>query len=584
MRERLRGWLDDGADPAAGKLAWRPALVPSGGWARWALVLLLVFTFARGALWATTTPSFWGPDEDYHAMYAESIAREGRIIAPGRPLYSNEYVATLDWTEFDVYGANRRRDFSGDPKATLKRLAGFPEAGRRASEVGRGVGVVHPPVYYGLAGAVDSLMLDRALPTRLFWMRMVSVLFGVLAVYGAWLLGSVVLRRSVVLPLAAGLIVALQPMIAFFSGLVSNDAPTIAMFTLALAMLAHLLARPPVPRQGLWLGLPVALALAMKSTSLALLPLAALAMVLQGASFGGWRRIARAAGVAAGVVVALIGWWYVYARIEYGTFTGEVAAAHGPRALLASLEPLAAAVPLAAASLGDYATWTRGWVTDAYKTGWFHYLNHEAPRGRWFYFLPLALIALCSLGLAGLLWSLRRRWRDPGSPLARQLVVLAIAPLTLILPFLLRDLSRKADGLEFLNAAGRFAFPAYPAAVVCALCALLWLFRREAQALVIGAVVALSAWFCAIVWNGEYFDRYFGHASFGEQLRRMSFDRPSFVTQTSLTLWIIATLATLAALGVLLIVHGRRERRGPQPAPEAETTPTPAAQSAPASA
>lgn len=585
MRERLRGWLDEGADPDAGTLAWRPALRAGPHWARWALVLLLVFTFARGVLWASTTPNFWGPDEDYHAMYAESIAREGRLPAAGRPLYSNEYVATLDWTEFNVYGANERRDFSGDPKATLERLARFPEAGRQASEIGRGVGVVHPPVYYGLTGAVDSLMLDRALPTRLFWMRIVSALFGVLGVYGAWLLASVVLRRSVVLPLVAGLIVALHPMLAFFSGLVSNDAPTIAMFTLALAMLAHLLARPPVPRQGLWLGLPIALALAMKSTSLALLPLAGLALVLQGVTYGGWGRIGRAAAVAAGVVVVLIGWWYVYARLEYGTFTGEVASAGGPRTLLAALEPLAGAVPVAAASLGDYFTWTRGWLTDVYKTSWFHYLNHEAPRGRWFYFLPLGLIALCSLGLAGLLWSLRASWRDPARPLVRQLAVLAVAPLTLIVPFLLRDLARKADGLDFLNAAGRFAFPAYPGVVVCALCALLWLFRREAQALVVGALVALSALFCAVVWKSEYFDRYFGHASFGEQLRRMSFDRPTFITQTSLTIWIVLTLATLAALCVLLVVQGRRERRGPraEPAQAPETARAPASPPAPAS-
>jgi hypothetical protein len=561
MRERLRGWLDDGADPAAGKLAWRPALVPGGtSWARWALVLLLVFTFARGALWATTTPSFWGPDEDYHAMYAESIAREGRIISPGRPLYSNEYVATLDWTEFNVYGAGGHRAFEGDPKATLKRLARFPKSGRQATETGRGVGVVHPPLYYGMTGAVDATMLGHALPTRLFWMRIVSVLFGVLAVYGSWLLASVVLRRSVVLPLACGLIVALQPMIAFFSGLVSNDAPAIAMFTLALAALAHVLARSPVPRQGLWIGLPVALALAMKSTALALLPLVAVALVLQGAAFGGWRRVGRSAGLASALVLVLVGWWYVYSWIDYGSLTGEVKAALGePRTLLAALDPVAA--PLAAASLGDYFGWTRSWLADAYKTGWFHYLNFESPRGRWFYFLPGALIALCSLGLAGLLWSLRRRWREPGAPLVRQLALLAIAPLTLILPFLLRDLSRKSDGLEFLNAAGRFVLPSYPAAVVCAVCALLWLFRREAQALVIGAVVALSAWFCALVWSDNYFDRYFGEASFGEQLRRMSFDRPTFITQTSLTVWIALTLATLVALAALLVVHGRRERR-----------------------
>ena len=48
----------------------RPALLPPNGWARLALVLLLCFTFFRGVLWADVMPLFYGPDEDYHFLYA----------------------------------------------------------------------------------------------------------------------------------------------------------------------------------------------------------------------------------------------------------------------------------------------------------------------------------------------------------------------------------------------------------------------------------------------------------------------------------------------------------------------------------
>ncbi len=80
--------------------AGRPALLPGPTWARWALVFLCLFAFFRGGLFAATTPSFWGPDEDYHMMYVDHVAMTGTIIDPDRPLFSEEYIETTSRTFF----------------------------------------------------------------------------------------------------------------------------------------------------------------------------------------------------------------------------------------------------------------------------------------------------------------------------------------------------------------------------------------------------------------------------------------------------------------------------------------------------
>ena len=205
----------------------RPRLVPVTRLGQVALILILAFTFLRGALWSMTTPSFWGPDEDYHMMYVDTVAHEHRLINPSQPLFSTEYSRTTTVTHFNEYGQGPRLVYRGDPKSTIDELARLPASDREGSLTGRGIGVVHAPIFYLAGGAVDAALGEKAMPTRMFWVRMVSGLFGVLAVYAAWLLASVIVTTSAVALLAA-LIVACQPMLGFLSGLVSNDPAVVA--------------------------------------------------------------------------------------------------------------------------------------------------------------------------------------------------------------------------------------------------------------------------------------------------------------------------------------------------------------------
>jgi hypothetical protein len=142
-----------------------PALLPIGRAARVVLLALVAFAFVKGAIWGTTTPSIWGPDEDYHFLYADGIADEARIIDPDRPLYSDEYAITAARTKFDEYGQGPRQSFFGHPKFVLRGLDALPPEARVQRTEGRGIGVVHPPLYHlvaaGAAKTVDSAWRAR---------------------------------------------------------------------------------------------------------------------------------------------------------------------------------------------------------------------------------------------------------------------------------------------------------------------------------------------------------------------------------------------------------------------------------------
>lgn len=531
----------------------RPSLLPDARWARIALALLCAFAFVRGAMWSATTPSFWGPDEDYHFMYVDHVATTGTIIDPDKPLYSSEYVHTVNQTQFNAYGVGPRVDFSGDPKAALGRLARLPEGDRDQVHVGRDPAVVHPPLYYYLAAIPDKVSEwggGNALPTRMLWVRFVSALIGVVAVYAAWLLAAQVLRRKEGTQLLVGLLVATQPMLGFLSGFVSNDIAVIATFTLVTAYCAFLLRVAPTPRQGVWLGGLLVLAVLTKSTALVLLPVAGLALLLQHFTYrSSWRSTLRTSLYCAAPLLVGALWWYVWARASYGTFTGEV---------------LVNGVASSSASSGThdgpglsgYVTLARGWIADAYKTAWWHFMNFEAPRGRWFYFAPAAIIATGVLGVVGLGYERRRFLLDRDDARLRQAVLLTAAFFALIAPFLYLDLNRAADGLGFLVAAGRFVMPAYPGLVVLVVLGLGWLLSDRARPIAFGALAIGTVAMCWNVWKVYFVERYYGTGSLDEVFGRMAFDRPGWVQPTTYWIALLLCAALLLAFAVATIWRG----------------------------
>jgi 4-amino-4-deoxy-L-arabinose transferase-like glycosyltransferase len=555
---RLRRRASSGREgPATGLPPARPALLPTEGWARLALLLLLFFTLFRGLLFANLVPAFWGPDEDYHFLYADHLVTQHALPDPDTPLYPVEYSVLADSIRYHDYGGGPRTVFKGDPKRSLDTVAALPDSDRDPTQIGRGVGVVHPPGYHSVAAVADWIAGDAPMQTRLTWVRAVTTLFGALVVYAAWLLAAQVFRRAG-LALMVGLMVSVQPMIAFLAGVANHDSMLIAFFTLSLALMLFALRTPPRAAQGAWLGGAMTGALAAKGSALALLPLAALAYAGQAITWPERRKeVLRAALVAFGIVLVLAAWWYVRARFAYGTATGAVSTE-------GSGTGGASVADTASVGLSQLVNWAKEWTGLTYRTYWWHFLYWDAPAHTVEYYVPAFVGVIGMLGVGGAAWAARRELRSPGRPLLRQILLMVTAALAVLLPFLVIDLSRRANGQGFYVNGGRYLLPAFAAVVTLFLVGVLHLIRRTVRPLVLGAVALLAVAFGFQVFRDQYLHRYFGEEGFGELLRRISFDRPAFITPA--TLWILLALVVLSfAVFAFVLVRGAWREREPEP-------------------
>jgi 4-amino-4-deoxy-L-arabinose transferase-like glycosyltransferase len=516
-----------------------------------ALALLLAFTLVRGGIWAVTQPYFWAPDEDYHFLYVEHLTTQGALPSPDEPLYPREYRIVLQAMKYDQYSSGPRQDFSGDPKASVRRLEGLSDADREPSEVNRGVTVVHAPVYYVAGAVVNGLLGDASPFTRIAAVRWMSSLIGVLAVYLAWLLAGQVFRREW-LTLTAAALVALQPMIGFLSGIVSNDIAVTAGYTAALALSLFILRTSPRIAQGAWLGGAIGLALLLKSTAVGLVPLALLAYAGQALVWKEERHeVVRSAALALGVVATVAGWWYVRSLIVYGS-------------LLGSTTEVVPAGEGGQAGLGSVVNLTWEWTRLTYRTYWWHFFAREAPNGSAAFYAPFAIVAMSMLGL---LWASIARLRGGAllaraDPLLRQTVLMVAAVMILYLPPLATDILRRFNGEGFALVAGRFLLPAYPAVVVLVLIGLRQLVPRRLFAWACGALVGLAAVFYWTVYWDTHVHRYFGDAAWGELFRRMSFDRPGIVTEATIWIALAAILVTFAGFVAVVLSRSVRPRHG----------------------
>jgi hypothetical protein len=519
----------------------RPALLPAGRWARVALGLLLAFALFRGLLFGLTVPPFWGPDEDYHYLYAQHLTTQGALPDPDRPLYPREYAAAQEAVDYGSYCCRTEGRFAGDPRRSLEELEGLPEATREPSEIGRGVGVVHPPLYQLPAAAVTEAASDASILTRLTWVRFLTACFGVLVVYAAWLLAAQVLT-GFRLQLLTAFLVAVQPMVAYLAGIANHDSALIATATLVLAMCAFVLRSPPCVAQGAWLGGLLVLALFVKASALALLPVALLAYLGQWLAFRErGREVLRSAALAFGLVAVLAGWWYVRSRLAYGEATGYTTPVTGT----------GEGGP--GASGGDLLDWAREWTGLTYRTYWFHYNVAEGPGQAIYRFVPAILGVLAMVGLARLGWRGRRRLFDADRPLLRQVVVLTAAALSFYIPVMAVDLMRRADGLPFFLQGGRYLLPAFAGVAVLFVVGIRALTPRRALPYALPALGLFALVFGTYVYLRFSLWHYLGEVPLGELLRRLTFNHPSFVTEGSVAVLLVLIAGSLAGLAYAAI-------------------------------
>lgn len=271
------------------------------------LLLVVALTLATGALWAGVTPAFEKTDETAHFAYVQAFAELGHpprefvdtgLLSPQLSCWYNGF----EILRYRFYLAERP-PWSAQVRESLDRSC----AGLSPRYDGAMYMAFQPPAYYALAAGAYDLGSGLALPTKLLFARLVSVLLTALAVAFTYLLVRELIPGSRWPARAAALALALQPVFMFNESGVNPDSLLVAVAS-AIAFLAARSWRGGLStRRALALGGLVGLGVVSKTNFLALLPsVLLLAVALWWGGGRGERRIRALRLLAGGAVAGLI--------------------------------------------------------------------------------------------------------------------------------------------------------------------------------------------------------------------------------------------------------------------------------------
>lgn len=532
-------------------LNWWPRLAS----ARWGLGAIMAFACAMALLLASTVPPWWGPDEDYHWNYVNQISVNHSLPDPREPFYSTEWNRALVTENFNQFGMAPAGPtaLTGDPHAADKEYRrSVPRSERHpAGEATRPV--MHAPLYHLTAALVSAPFDGQSVWARLWTARAANALVALLIVFAAWLLAAQVFAREGPRLLVAGL-AATQPMINYSTGTATNDALLTACFTLVVAVLLRILARPPDPRQGRWLGVFLAAAVLAKSSALMLAPLAAIALLVQYLRSDRTPQTRRTALIstawAFGLPALLAGWFYLILLIKFHSLTGALGAISAP--IAAGTETL---------SLRGHISDARTWLQEVYSTYWFHYVYWEGPRGATLFYVPFFIGMTAIVGLVGAGARLLRIGAARQTAVLQALFLLAVC-LLIMLPWFGSDMLRAHSFQGHAFNGGRFMLPAYPAAAALLVIGFSALLQPRVRTWAFSVVMGVAVWQSVMTWKMKTLDRYFGGdgaPNLAAELRRASFFRPQWVTGTSLAVLIVLTGLLAVTAWLLGVQTARRE-------------------------
>jgi Predicted membrane protein (DUF2142) len=298
------------------------------GGSRSAAAVVAAVAVVNAAAWALITPAWLGPDEPDHFAYAQSVAERGETPDKQQtdaPAFSSRSVVALDATRtYSVVGLADARPpwLPADEAHFRSQLATNP--GREDDGGGFLFATSsHLPGYYLLTVPAYAAVDSQSTFSELTAMRLVSALLAAVAALCAFLTVRELAPGRDWLAVAAGLLVAFQPMVSFMFGVVNNDAGVNAAAALLVFLLVRGLRRGLSVPLGIGLGATLALLPAMKATGAALYPAA-----IVGIAGMIWRRH-RAADIPgyAGLGVA--------AAAVLGIRAAVVSALEGPTAVVA---------------------------------------------------------------------------------------------------------------------------------------------------------------------------------------------------------------------------------------------------------
>lgn len=290
-------------------------------------VAVFLVAFLNAASWALITPAFNAPDEPSHFAYAQYFAETGHAPShnpDGKLEYSTDEAMAMN--AVDVYSQVALPE-TRPPWQLASQRAWEREVSmvNHPADNGGGATVAaspHQPAYYALLAPAYLAVSSQSTFSQLTAMRLVSALLGAIVALCAFGVVREVLPRHPAAAVAAGLLVAFQPMFGFISGAVNNDNGVNAAAALSLYLVIRALKRGLSWRLALGLGIALAVTPLMKETGYEIYP--AVIVGLLGVLWRSHRLRDASAWVAlAGAFVAVRAGWSALQPVFYPTVAGQ---------------------------------------------------------------------------------------------------------------------------------------------------------------------------------------------------------------------------------------------------------------------
>jgi hypothetical protein len=258
----------------------------------WAIALILTALFALGIAYTVVTPLFEKPDEIWHYPYVKWLA-DGQGL-PVQDLARTQSLMKQEGTQPPLYYATAAlatfwiEDDDWQDLVWLNPFWGYNAPGTVNDNKNR---IFHTDrERFPYRGAVLAIRIAR----------LVSVIWGGITVLATYLMAlelskgaeeqgnrgareqgsSHLFPKERVFAAGAAALVAFNPQFIFIASAVSNDSTVSALCTLSLWLMLRLLRRGVSMPRLAWLGLTVGLALLAKTSALALLPVAVVAIAI----------------------------------------------------------------------------------------------------------------------------------------------------------------------------------------------------------------------------------------------------------------------------------------------------------------
>jgi hypothetical protein len=467
------------------------------------LVVVTAVAFANAVTWSLITPPFDAPDEPDHFGYAQYLAETGKAASQKegeRPAWSGEESVALDGVRLLSY----IEQADARPPWTVvdeRRWAAREARVRPAEDDGGGktTASTHSPLYYSLLAPAYLAGKGQSIFSRLTAMRLVSALLGAVTAACVFLLVRELLPTQRFVAVAAGLLVAFQPMFSFLSGAVNNDMGVNAAAALLLYLLVRGLRRGLTTPVAAAIGVTLVVAPLAKATAFALYPAAGLAIAGMI-----WRRHARDEMtpylVLAGAFALSVAAWAALApafdRALFTTPEGRSPVESGGIGSSVLDNPTAYLSYLWQVFLPKLPFMTdlhpQSWPAfDIYvERGWAAFGWYALMFPNWVY----VVITAAMIGAGVLCFVAVRRERAAARPRALELAVLVLAVVGVILAVEAANFT-PTGGRLVVAEQGRYAFTALAALAPMALCACLAFGRRllvPAATVVVFSMIGLS--------------------------------------------------------------------------------------------